>query len=174
MSRGPGKIELAIVAALDGDPDNAFTTDDLCRRTYSTNRIEKKHRVAVTRAALKVQSQRRFLQCYRTEGLGGTYVWFNGDRVLSYAMARLKADCFNKYQSNDPRIPGRSRSTENDLRAKLAPGGEGHKLVVPGGPWWQDVELFRAQLAGDAPAVQHLNKQRGAENTELGVRATPS
>jgi hypothetical protein len=52
MSRGPGRIERAIAAILDGEADNAFTTEDLCERVYSgVNRVEKKHRVAVLRAA---------------------------------------------------------------------------------------------------------------------------
>ena len=93
MSRGPGRIERAIVAILDAEPDNAFTTEDLCDRVYSgVNRVEKKHRVAVLRAANKLVKRRDNTGCQRCGNLGGTRVYFNVDNVMSYAMACLKAD----------------------------------------------------------------------------------
>jgi hypothetical protein len=59
MCKGPGRIERAIAAALDAEPDGAFTTDDLCDRVYrGVNRIEKKHRVAVLRAASNLMKRR--------------------------------------------------------------------------------------------------------------------
>ena len=40
MSMGPGRIERAIAALLDGEADSAFTTEDLCERVYSgVNRV---------------------------------------------------------------------------------------------------------------------------------------
>ena len=54
MSRGPGRIERAIRALFDANPDAAFTTDDLCRACYPARRVEHKHRVAVWRAAHNV------------------------------------------------------------------------------------------------------------------------
>ena len=91
MSKGPGRIERAIAAILDGEPNNAFTTEDLCERVYpGVNRVEKKHRVAVLRAANKLVKRRDNTGCWRSESLGGTRVYFNVDNVMSYAMARLK------------------------------------------------------------------------------------
>ena len=78
MSRGPGRIERAIAAILDGEPNNAFTTEDLCERVYpGVNRVEKKHRVAVLRAANKLVKRRDNTECMRCENLGGTRVYFN-------------------------------------------------------------------------------------------------
>lgn len=56
MSRGPGRIERAIVEAFKtGD---TWTVEDLCRAAYpGINRIERKHRIAVRRAAHKVTEQ---------------------------------------------------------------------------------------------------------------------
>jgi hypothetical protein len=69
MSRGPGRIERAIRALFDEHPDEAFTVDDLCLACYPGLRrasqpwvpgeppprwIERKHRVAVWRAAHNV------------------------------------------------------------------------------------------------------------------------
>ena len=44
MSRGPGRIERAIASVFDAEPDNAFTTEELCKRVYcGVNRVKKKH-----------------------------------------------------------------------------------------------------------------------------------
>ena len=104
MSRGAGRIERAIAAILDAEADNAFTTEDLCERVYSgVNRVEKKHRVAVLRATNKLVKRRDNTGCMRCENLGGTRVYFNIDNVMSYAMARLKANNLNRYRSKDDR-----------------------------------------------------------------------
>jgi hypothetical protein len=49
MSRGLGRIERAVVAAMRVDPDNALTAGELCEQIYGVP-PEKKHRVAVLRA----------------------------------------------------------------------------------------------------------------------------
>jgi hypothetical protein len=172
MSRGPGRIERAVVAILDGEPDNAFTTEDLCRRIYpGANRIEKKHRVAVLRAAQKVLERCDMIQCFTSETVGGTRVYFNADNVMSYAMARLKADRMNCY-TNDPRILwwGR-RSTEADLRAKLAEGGDDHKYVVEGGAWrkhtqWRVAEI-EAKRVGDTARLEKIRAEQEAHTAAV-------
>ena len=47
MSKGPGRVQRAISALIDGDPDGAWTTADICRAVYPDDEIDKKHRVAV-------------------------------------------------------------------------------------------------------------------------------
>jgi hypothetical protein len=55
MSRGPGRIQRAIIAAFERCPKRSFTTDELVALAYpGVRRIEKKHRVAVLRAAWHV------------------------------------------------------------------------------------------------------------------------
>jgi hypothetical protein len=55
MSRGPGRIQRAIIAAFKRYPKRSFTTDELVVLAYpGVRRIEKKHRVAVLRAAWHV------------------------------------------------------------------------------------------------------------------------
>ena len=54
MSKGPGQIQRAIRELLDAHPNEAFTTDELCECCYPGVVIEKKHRVAVLRAAWNV------------------------------------------------------------------------------------------------------------------------
>jgi hypothetical protein len=171
MSKGPGRVSRAIEAALDAEPDNAFTVEDLCDRVYrGINRVEKKHRVAVLRAAKAIVARHPDLDCMTSEGLG-TLVIFNRSCVMSYAMARLKTDQFNRYRSNDRRDkwtpprwltkgygdPGKGivwrfrhqSTTEAELRAAL--GDERRrKLVAPGGAWWRHVQIHIAERDGDA------------------------
>jgi hypothetical protein len=51
MSKGAGRVERAIAGVFEAEPDNAFTVEDLCDRAYPGELVEKKHRVAVLRAA---------------------------------------------------------------------------------------------------------------------------
>src|SRR5262245_46150314 len=50
MSRGFGRIQREITALLESEPWGAWTTTELCQRIYRIQNIEKRHRVAVTRA----------------------------------------------------------------------------------------------------------------------------
>src|SRR5215831_5653678 len=101
MSRGLGHVQRAIVAYFEVEPDNAFLLSELCERVYhGVNRIEKKHRVAVARAAKAIKT----LDHMKRETLGGELVFYDPLNVMSYAMARLKSDFLNgDYQNNDPR-----------------------------------------------------------------------
>ena len=55
MSRGPGRIERAIEAAFTAEPSRAFPVETLALVAFpGVNRLEKKHRIAVLRAAHKV------------------------------------------------------------------------------------------------------------------------
>ena len=73
MSRGPGRIEQAIMAAFEAEPDNAFTTEDICDRAYpGVNRIEKKHRVSVLRAMQNIVAKDNNLKLMTSDLSGGT------------------------------------------------------------------------------------------------------
>jgi hypothetical protein len=163
MSRGPGKVERAIAAALDAEPDNAFTVEDLCDRVYlGVNRIEKKHRVAILRAAANLMKRRDTLDRMQSDGLGGASVYYNLDNVMSYAMARLKSDFLNNYRSNDPRVHPSNIETEADLRAKLAKGGDDYEHVKRGGAWWtftqEHIAELEAKRSGDKKRLAKVRK----------------
>jgi hypothetical protein len=82
-------------------------------------------------------------------GGGGTLVFFNQRRVLSYAMARLKAE--------------RYYWDEADLRDCLAPGGSDHHFILPpDGAWWRFVQRFTAQLDGDTELAARLGEEEEA------------
>jgi hypothetical protein len=86
MSRGPGRIERAIRALLDANPDRAFTTDELCEHCYPVVAIEKKHMVAVLRAAMNVLKADPDWTAERVWGdKGNRYRFFNRDSVVSRA-----------------------------------------------------------------------------------------
>jgi hypothetical protein len=50
MSHGPGRVQRAILDLIDADPDGAWLTTEVCRHVYAIDIVEKRHRVAVSRA----------------------------------------------------------------------------------------------------------------------------
>ena len=146
MSRCLGQIERALVAIFDNERDNAFTIEDLCERIWPDlypdrqgGQIERKHRGTVIRAARNIARQRPEIQWLRGARLGGGLVFFRHDEVMSYAMARLKADRFQRYRSKDPRLHW--SHNEGALRRELDEGSH-RKLIRPGGAWRRQVEIF--------------------------------
>jgi hypothetical protein len=177
MSRGHGKVQRAILAAFAAEPDNAFLLSELCERVYSgRNRIEKKHRHAVARAAKAIPS----IDHTKREVLGSELVFYDPLNVMSYAMARLKSDHLGPgaaYRNNDYRpikqkiwhghdITSWRRydiSSDQIFREMLAPGGDHHKYVVEGGAWWQHTEIRKAQAQGDGETVARLQAEMDAK-----------
>jgi hypothetical protein len=160
MGKGLGHVGRAIEAVLIAEPDNAFTVDDLCDRVFpGINRIEKKHRVSIIRAAKTVAKHRANLKSWRSEQLGGTMIFRTADNVMSYGMARLKSDFLHNYRSTDPRCMPSRITIEEQLRARLVEGGKDHRLMVPGGAWWDHVELWKAEQEGDSKTVANLKKK---------------
>jgi hypothetical protein len=137
-----GRIQRAVGEIFDRERDNAFTTEDLCERIWPHLNWFKKHqRNTVLRAVRVIASQRPEIQWLYNQRLGGTVVFFRHDEVMSYAMARLKADRFQRY-----RIPRLSWSSEADLRRELDTESY-RKLIGPGGAWRRQVEIFLARSA---------------------------
>jgi hypothetical protein len=168
MSRGPGKIERAIAALLDGNPDMAVTAEELAERVYGIAAVEHKHIVSVLRA-LRRLAQRRpdFDQTWgrdwkRLHKKGGRTVWFNRRSVQSYALMMLKTRCC-AYRIKDAEEQLaclrhiRRIETEAELLAMLAPGGAYHRHIQPGGEWYRAVHG-----AVEAPAARaaELGKQQ--------------
>jgi hypothetical protein len=137
-----GRIQRVLIKIFDCERDNAFTTEDLCKRIYPQlypNRIKKSHRATVVRAARNIAAQRPEIQWLQSQRLGGTPVFFRHDEVMSYAMARLKADRFQRYR--DQRLHW--SSGEEALRRVLDDESY-RKLTGPGGAWRSQVEIFLA------------------------------
>src|SRR6516164_2415493 len=176
MSRGHGIVQRAILAAFAAEPNNAFLLSELCERVYSgRNRIEKKHRNAVARAAEAIPS----INHIKREVLGSELVFYDPLNVMSYAMARLKSDSLGPgaaYRNNDYR-PVRQKiwrghdvtswrrydiSSNEIFREMLAPGGSQHKNIVEGGAWWRHTEIRRAEKGRDQVRLKQLKAQQDA------------
>jgi hypothetical protein len=173
MSRGHGKVQRAILATFAAEPDNAFLLSELCERIYpGHNRIDKKHRNAVARAAKAIPS----IDHMKRETLGSELVFYDPLNVMSYAMARLKSDSIGPgaaYRNNDYRPVERriwhgrditswrqyDISSDQIFREMLAPGGDHHKYVVKGGAWWRHTELCKAQARGDEGTAARLQAE---------------
>jgi len=149
MSRGPGHIERAIEEVFTANPSETFTVDELVAITYpGTNRIEKKHRVAVIRAADKVAA-RLWWKKALSERFHHPLVYFNKLDVRSYAIMRLRAE---------------NRFLRDPSPAELAAGvddPEGHwaELISEGGSWWLHVEVWRAEHAGQHERAKALQDE---------------
>src|SRR5262249_46583710 len=161
MSRGPGKLQRAIEAIFGAEPDNGFLLTELCERIYrGINQVDKKHRVAVARAAYGIP----WLAIRKRETLGGELVFYNPASAMAYGMARLKGDNFEGYERNsDPRFSWRHPKSESALRASLRPGGEHHKYIVEGGAWWRFAATEHARLIGDVATYERLEREQNTE-----------
>lgn len=142
---GREEIERIITEAFTSNPDSAFTTDELCDRVYlGLKRPERKHRAAVTPIAKKVCEQLgEHWEWWRSEKRGGTLVFLNHASVTSYAMARLKSWRY------------RSATTDEELKAEIAPGGRHHEYVVEGGAWWGHCQEAIAKFKQTMTAKQN-------------------
>jgi hypothetical protein len=158
MSKGPGRVELAIEQAFADEPDNAFSVKDLCRWVYPRRAVEKKHRVAILRA---IKGRPNTACCHTDMNFGGhrvgTAFFYTPDNVKSYAMARLKADQFSE--------------NETDLHfcAQLRKGGSSHHLIVPGGPWHRHTEIFKAKRDGNIKLLKTLNAEQDRSMSEIDI-----
>ena len=138
-----GRIQRALIKIFDRERDNAFTTEDLCERIWPDlcpGQITKRHRSTVIRAVRHIASQRPEIKWLYSQRLGGSVVFFRHDEVMSYAIARLKADRFQRYRSR--RSPW--SSGEEALR-RVLDGESYRKLIGPGGAWRRQVEIFLAR-----------------------------
>jgi hypothetical protein len=152
------------MATFEAEPDNGFLLSELCERVYrGINQVEKKHRVAVARAAYKIP----WLAQMKRATLGGELVFYRPASVMSYGMARLKTDNFAGYERNtDPRFSWRQPKSENDLRASLLPGGDHHKYIVEGAPWHRFAATEHARLIGDIATYERLEREQKAKLDE--------
>jgi hypothetical protein len=165
MSRGPGKIQRAVIAVFEAEPENGFLLSELCERVYrGINRVEKKHRVAVARAAHGIP----WLAHMKRDTLGGELVFYNPASVVAYGIARLKGDNFGRYERNtDPRVSWRQPKSENDLRESLLPEGSHHKYIAEGGAWRRFAAMEHAKLIGDIATCERLEREQKAEMDKL-------
>lgn len=170
MSRGPGRVERAIEMAFEASPDAAFSVADLGPVAYpGLNRVEKRHRVAIIRAADRVAARHWWAKLI-SERPGGEIIYCNTLNVRSYALGRSRADfCFNNLPLEvivrliEAPIPGDPYA----YRSRW-------DLVRPGGAWWRHVEIAKARKAGDLDEANRIGAELRTEivrkTAELGSR----
>src|SRR4051812_23860082 len=140
MSRGAGWVERAIEAAFTSGSNRAFTVDELVLAVYvDVNRVEKKHRVAVLRAAHNVRQ--RLGWCTKACDV---LVFYNPVDVRSTAQAQLR-----QFAADDIRRGG-SRQFKADMRALDDPSIDvpWRRHMGRGGKWWEWVEIERCRRSG--------------------------
>jgi hypothetical protein len=172
MSRGSGRIERAIIEAFKDDPDNAFTVAELYDRIYpDAEWFDKKHRVAIIRAATSLKRRWPDLGWTYSGNLGGQKVFFDAANIMSWAMARLKADQFLNYDNQDRRTRRWTNgASEDGLYASLLEGGKHHHCIVEGGAWRLHRDMWIAERDGDTARVQELQAEQDRINAEIGLR----
>jgi hypothetical protein len=139
-----------------GAPDDAFTIEELCKRVYAhtTWRVEKKHRVAVIRAAKAMIERSGGYALKGYGGRGSALVVYTAESLTSCGIAHLKT--WGRL-AHMPADWLRNRLTASDCLEYMAPGGA----------WWIEVELARAERNGDAERVGELKSAIERRNQGL-------
>lgn len=148
MSRGPGAIERAIETTFKQNPSGTFTVEELARIAYpGLDRVEKKHRVAVSRAANRAAARCQW-RCWRSDRPGRHFVYLNPFDLRSYVVGRLHCD----------EVEG-TRAVEEIERRLDDPSHRRSRWAwaQPGGVWWLHAEINKARRdgrRGDEAALQ--------------------
>src|SRR3954468_3303696 len=145
MSRGPGRIERAIEDAFKANPNCAFTGEELVLLVFrGVNRVEKKHRLSVFRAANTV-AKRLLWRTMKGGDTGDGRTFYNPVDVRSYVQAHLR------YLQRDYLRYGKTERLEQELAALDDESIEvsWRHYMKPSGAWWEWVELERCRRSGD-------------------------
>lgn len=90
MSKGPGRLERLITETFTNNPSETYTIKQLSILAYpGVNRIEKKHTVAVARAARKVAYDMWWDTGAVWNEAGGPIVYYNRCNLKSYAIGNF-------------------------------------------------------------------------------------
>ena len=155
MSKGPGRVERKLREILEAAGEEAaFPVEELCSLVYGYP-LKKQHHLAVVRASNNIIKR------------GGNYAWFcygpgrHNHKVLyvpdngaSYAKARIVG--YTSFSVHWWR--------KDQVEAELTRCSH---LIEPGGAWWRDVEIVRAERCGDQDRAAMLTTERDAELAEL-------
>jgi hypothetical protein len=146
MSRGLGRVQRLIVAMFTGNPGAVFSVADLGMVAYpGVNQVEKRHRVAVLRAAEHAADA-----CGWRASRGASIEFYNPFSTRSAALATMRAT-WKRF----------SRCPIAEVEAALDdPKRHFHKLIAPGGPVWLDVEIASANRDGEITRVEALQQKR--------------
>lgn len=160
MSRGPGHVERAIEAAFNRTPDDVWPLGDLAMEVYrGINRVEKKHRAAVARAAAKV-CWRTGWNWYLRQAPAGENVYYNRRSVRSYALARLRSDFVYNNMTIEQLKDGLDNGPDHPI-------GKCRALMEPEtGAWWRHTEIAKLALDGKHEEADRLIDENNRLVTE--------
>ena len=160
MSRGAGRVEQAILAAF-AVVGMSYTVEDLFNHAYpDASQLERKHRVAIKRAASNACFKTGWTT-WRRDNRGGGYIYYDPCDVISYASARLKGSDY-RYQSQDKWIRRFNSTTDEEIISQLEVGGKNYDLVVEGGTWWKHTRMAQAKRDGDDATYSQLKAENDA------------
>ena len=160
MSRGAGRVEQAIFAAFSV-VGTSYTVEDLFNHAYpDAPQLERKHRVAIKRAASNVCLKTGWTTL-RRDNRGGGYIYYDPCDVISYASARLKGREY-RYQSQDKWIRRFNPMTDEEISSQLEAGGNNYDLIVEGGTWWKHSRMAQAKRDGDDATYSQLKAENDA------------
>ena len=163
MSRGPGRIERVIADIFTANPSMTYAVDDLAAFAYpGLNRVEKKHRVAVVRAADNVMRRLRWT-CQQMELPGHPLLYFNPLDHRSYVVGRMRVS-WNSWNFSHAEIADASDNPNIDR----AGAEHWRREAEPGSAFWTHVEINCAEHAGDH---QRASALRAELNASLNRRA---
>jgi hypothetical protein len=168
MSKGPGRIERAIAAILDAEPEDAFTLDELCRRIFDLDLwdsgvVRPKHSISVARAGKKLCQRRRELGWSRI----GVLVFHRRDNLMSLAVAARKAT-----RRADFRAVA-FRDAQAILASAAAPPDSSDNRLSKNwdcervSRWRQEMDLCRAELEGDTATIARIGEEREVARERL-------
>jgi hypothetical protein len=163
MSRGQGRIQQMIAEMIAGDEHGAWTVAQLCERAYrGVNRVEKKHRVAVTRALRRMRLPPLWsVRCANT--VGSEYCLYNaGDEESTlrafYFGSWLRADTFERWKLEYDHVVKRACDEVHEAR-RYHEASEIEKLGIDIGRMQQLVGLIAlgcTNAAAFAPYMQRI------------------
>jgi len=153
MSKGPGRIERAIRVAFTENGSRSYSVMELAAIAYpGVNRIEKKHRVSVIRAANNAANALGWWY-WQAEAPGHPLYYCNPLDVRSYALCRIRVSYLG------------SRDDQDHLERLLDdPSVHNSRWawIQPGGAWFQHVEINRARREGDEAKADAMNVELNA------------
>lgn len=149
MSKGPGHVQRVVVAAFADKSDDAFTTKELVALAYpGANRPEKKHRVAVLRAAKAVAAKLGWTYAYSAPGC--ECIFHNPCSARSYGIARMLGGF------EGARTIAEARAIADGLHPHQAHYNRYRARLLPGGDWHSHVEFHQARRDGDTDKAESL------------------
>ena len=157
MTIGPGRVERAIARTIYDAPSLTFSVEELVAIAYpGINRVEKKHRVVVRRAAKKVGDRARWAWT-RPARPGHPIIYYNLLDHRSYGIAQIRGS-YRQLGATHAEVS----AVIDDPTPINAVIEQWKAAIRPGGRFWLEVEYNRAGRAHTllAPPALHGKEER--------------